>query len=309
MKAGPDQKAIDNLKRVRPFFCEIWYNADKPEMYADIFAETHRLGIETNLHFWGSIPDGTMVNLSYPDNDIRTQSKIRIKQTIDIAAINKSHYVNIHPGSRAHMRMNLTDMSFQVLTKPADTNASNHVLVESLSELGKYAASRYVALTIETVPPYNTIDNEASRTPANRIPIYQPDSQSVLQAVLDSKTALANDFGHTAAQIISDDRQKVWRNLLTFTEKAAPVTQLIHMGFLVPPFNGTDYHNTLENPVFTSGQALPNYSETIQLLKFFKNRSDVRILVEPDGDHLTNYYAAKKLLKNAGVYEERIPSK
>lgn len=76
----------------------------------------------------------------------------------------------------------------------------------------------------------------------------------------------------------------------------AHATRLIHLGFLMPPYNGTDNHDTLENPALDTDQALPNKQQMLQLLKCFKNRDDVWILTEPNGRHAQNYFLAQKIL-------------
>jgi hypothetical protein len=122
----------------------------------------------------------------------------------------------------------------------------------------------------------------------------------VLDAARDG-FRIANDFGHTAASVLTDDVNSVWRYLLDFTRAVVKQTKLIHLGFLVPPYNGTDFHDSLANPLFETTKAVPNKQQTLELLRIFKNRPDTYILVEPNGGHVGNYFLAKKLLDEAGV--------
>jgi hypothetical protein len=70
---------------------------------------------------------------------------------------------------------------------------------------------------------------------------------------------------------------------------------------MIPPYNGTDNHDTFENPIFKTNNAIPNHRQMIELLKLFINRDDVWILAEPKDDHVKNYFIVKKLLEQAGI--------
>jgi hypothetical protein len=108
--------------------------------------------------------------------------------------------------------------------------------------------------------------------------------------------AIANDFGHTASNVISDDRGAIWRYLYDTTKTLAPATRLIHLGFIVPPYNGVDFHDSLDNPVLDTPDAIPNKTQMVELLKLFKNRDDVWILVEPAENHVKNHALAQKII-------------
>jgi len=113
--------------------------------------------------------------------------------------------------------------------------------------------------------------------------------------------AIANDFCHTACTMISDNRDAIWRYLYTMTQTLALATRLIHLGFVVPPYNGVDNHDSLDNPILNTDAAIPNKTEMIELLQLYRNRDYMWILVEPKTDHVNNYFLARGILKNAGV--------
>ena len=62
---------------------------------------------------------------------------------------------------------------------------------------------------------------------------------------------------------------------------------------------GKRYKLKLDNPIIETSAAIPNKNEMIELLKLFKNRQDVWILVEPKDDHIKNFRLAQKLLDQA----------
>ena len=76
------------------------------------------------------------------------------------------------------------------------------------------------------------------------------------------------------------------------------MTKLLHIGFIIPPYNGTDYHSCLYYDEFKTETAVPNYNETKQLLKMFINRDDVGVLVEPEKDHVGNFESLKQMFQD-----------
>jgi hypothetical protein len=78
----------------------------------------------------------------------------------------------------------------------------------------------------------------------------------------------------------------------------------LHLGYIIPPYNGTDYHDHLDNPVFESPNAIPNKNQMIELLKIFRHQKNIWALVEPNGLHPKNYFLAQKLLVDAGIYQD-----
>ncbi len=297
IKVGPDKNSFHDLEQTNAPFAEVWFNINRADEYNELFAELKRRKMQVGLHFWGTLDGGISAGFGYPDQAILEASATLVKKTIDTAAANKFQYVNIHPGSRAIVKMDLDRMDYPYVSKPVSLPQAQAIFLEHGTSLHQHAMDRGIVLTVETVS--RLVPKADWYNPASRLKpfdIYQLPVASV-QAAAARGIVVANDFVHTATDPVSDNPQNIWRFLLSTTQMMAPTTRLIHLGFLVPPFNGTDNHDTLENPVFETDQALPNKQQTIKLLKLFGNRNDVWILVEPNGRHAENYFLAQKILE------------
>jgi hypothetical protein len=250
------------------------------------------------LHFWGIIQSHILPNISYPDAGMINQSMNLIKQTIDIAERHQFQYVNIHPGSAALLSVDYKKERYDIYKEPIEMDQSIDLFIESALQLSAYAKQRNIVFTVETVPPRITdgwYDADARMHPKNS---FELPVRAIIKAA-KSGIAVANDFCHTAANIITDDANQVWTFLHGTTELLAPYTRLIHLGFVMPPYNGSDNHDMFDNPIFMTDQAVPNDHQTIELLQLFVNRDDVWILAEPKDDHVKNYFLVKKLVEQA----------
>lgn len=299
IKVGPQRQSFLDLETTNASFAEVWFDINRAGEYTQLFAELKRRQIQVGLHFWGALPDGTWANIAYPDTELINASMKLMRQTVDIAAQNSFQYVNIHPGCQAKVSLSFPLEEFVLLSHPAPLETSLSVFLENLRQLYEYATQCGVVFTVETVPARVTKGwyNPGSRiTPCN---IYQLSIKAIEQAV-DHRFWVANDFGHTAA-IIADSPKTVWTHLKEKTQTLAQRTRLIHLGFVVPPYNGTDFHDHLDNPLLETSQAVPNRSQMIELLKLFQDRPDVWILCEPNGEHTKNYFLAQKILEEAGI--------
>lgn len=299
IKVGPQKQSFLDLEQTNAPFAEVWFNISRVDDYDELFDALKRRRMQVGLHFWGQLPDGTSPGFGYPDGTILKASSDLVKQTIDIAARHKFQYVNIHPGSRAIVKIDLDRMDYPYVSAPIPLADAEKIFLEEMANLDQYAKSRGVLLTVETVSrllPKTDWYNPASRLAP--FDIYQLPVASV-QAAAARGIAVANDFVHTATDPISDNPMDIWQFLYATTKSLAPATRLIHLGFLVPPFNGTDNHDTLENPILTTNQALPNRQQMIELLNLFGGRDDVWILTEPNGHHTKNYFLAKTILEDA----------
>lgn len=299
IKVGPQAQAIRNLLMARPEFVEVWYNANRPNDYADLFAAIRTTNTQAGLHFWGGIADGSMASISNPEGSVIDESMTIMRQTIDTAAANGYAYVNIHPGPRARVVMDFDTQTFRTLTAPADADLCTPVFVRNALELTAYAKARGVVLTVETVP-LRSMDNwmgTAGRDTAV-VDIHEMPITAVIAAA-DAGVAIANDFGHTAAAILSDDRDAIAEFVFRMTDRLFAATRLLHIGFIEPPYNGTDFHDSLDNPVFDTKRSIPDKSEMLALIKTFKPRDDVWALVEPRDDHVGNYKLAADLIAAA----------
>jgi hypothetical protein len=226
-----------------------------------------------------------------------------MKATIDVASRNHFTYVNVHTDMRALLNVNFTTMNVSVASEPAEMDMCTRTFMENIIDLKKYSDDRGVLLTIETVPQRDTASWSVNRNRTAVIDLFEL-PMSVQMELGNRGFAIANDFCHTACNLISDDRGAVWRSLYDMTGTMAHATQLIHLGFIVPPYNGVDNHDSLDNPALDTNDAIPNKKQMIELLKLFQNRDDVWILVEPKEDHVKNYFLVRGILEKSGVLTE-----
>jgi hypothetical protein len=305
IKVGPQKTSIADLIATHPAFCEVWFDINSLASYNKLFDYLDSNHIETGLHYWGALADGTWSNLAYPDPELIDKSMEFIRRTIDIAAIHQYKYVNIHPGSSSKIKIDMQKFDFQLLENPINLAQSEAIFIKNIILLNRYALQKNLTLIVETVPArvYNHSDSKpiflSRQTAVNmfELPI------SAIEKTAAAGIYIANDFGHTASQIMQTTPQEVWKFLRSTTIQLAKATRLIHLGFIVPPYNGTDFHNTLTNPDLDTENAIPNKKQMIELLKFFQNRPEVWILVEPETNHIKNYFLAREILKNAGVFD------
>jgi hypothetical protein len=300
IKIAPDSDWKQDIESAHPAMVEVWYNASKPADYDDMFAYLTTKRLDVGLHYWGALSNGLLTNIAYPDPKITEPSLALIRATIDIAAKNHCRYVNMHNEMRVLMNIDADYIHASIASIPADLILSTQTFLEHMRMLKTYADDRRVVLTVETVPLRDTTDWNAARGSAQIIDPYHLPMDVSLELGRRG-FALANDFAHTACNMISDDRGAVWQYLYNISKTLAPATRLIHLGFIIPPYNGIDNHDTLANPIFDTPAAIPNKKEMIELLKLFPNRDDVWILVEPKADHVKNYFLARGILENASV--------
>jgi sugar phosphate isomerase/epimerase len=298
LKVNADNEFMARLDGAHPSFVEVWFNASAHTHYEGLFAELARRNCDAGLHFWGLLEDHIAPNIAYPDTHVIRESMALMKRTIDIAHTHKFSYVNIHPGASALAKVNYENERYDVVTDAIPTDTAINLFLEHAEELSKYARERNVVFTVETVPARIThgwYDPEARNKPNH---LHELPVEAIQQAA-SRGIWVANDFCHTAANIIADNPHDVWTFVRDTTVRLADKTRLIHLGFVMPPYNGTDNHDMLNNPIFDTDAAVPNKSQMIELLRLFENRQDIWMLVEPKEDHVTNYMLAQKLLDEA----------
>lgn len=296
IKVGPQKQSFDDLESTQAPFCEVWFNAGKKDDYSSMFDVLKSKHIQVGLHFWGHLDDHTWTNIAYPDNRVITASMKMIQETIDIAYTHKFQYVNIHPSNYALSSINFDTQTFERLTEPASVSLCQDTFFENATQLQTYATERNIVFTLETVPLLDTNGWGGNSPRLNPINLYAPDNSLIVKASTMGFT-IANDFGHTSCSVQSTDRSVVWQSLERLTHRLFTQTRLLHLAYIIPPYNGTDYHAHLDAPEFDTTAAVPNKSEMLELLKLFKDRDDVWALVEPDKRHVENYFYAQKMLE------------
>ncbi len=298
LKVNADADGFERLSQANPPFVEIWFNVNDSGRYNDLFEELKRRKCEAGLHFWGRCTDNIAPNLAYPDAKVAAETLALIKRTIDIAAANEFQYVNVHPGASALSKVNYADERYNLISESISTDRATQVFLAHAQELHAYAKKYGIVFTVETVPQRITRGWYTAETRLTPDTIYELPDMAIIQA---ARTGLwvANDVVHTAANRVSNDAHAIWQHLVDVSDALMSQTRLIHLGFLIPPYNGTDHHGSLTDPVFETSQAIPNKSQSVQLLKKFRNRPDIWILVEPKNDHVENYHLARNLIDQA----------
>ncbi|OGG11469.1 hypothetical protein A2Z00_02895 [Candidatus Gottesmanbacteria bacterium RBG_13_45_10] len=298
IKVNADKASIDRLNETNPAHAEVWFNVNEAKSYTELFDELKLRNMDVGLHFWGTLEGSISPNIAYPDDDLIQKSMDLMRQSIDIAAVNHFQYVNIHPGAQTKSKVNYSQERYDVISAPVDIDKSIPLFLENAKQLSSYAQEKNVVFTVETVPARITqgwYDAQARLQPKN---MYELPVSAIVQAASQGLT-VANDFCHTAANVRADNPNEVWEFLLATTKTLVPKTRVIHLGFVVPPYNGTDLHDSLDNPVLDTDFAVPNKRHMIDLLELFQNRDDIWILVEPKSDHVENYFLAREILQKA----------
>lgn len=299
IKVGLKNDSFADLDETLAPACEVWYNASQASDYTGFLEKLSQRGIDVGLHYWGTLPDGTMTNLAYPDAALNQASLTLMMQTLETAARLGCVYVNIHPGSYATMTVDFETYDYPYISAPCDVQKAQENFLSHAIPLHERAKQLGIVLTVETVarlsPKTHWYDPSGR---LNTINLYDMPIRTIF-AARDTGISIANDFVHTATQIDSSDRTAIWNHVKQTTINLSRSTRLIHIGLYVPPYNGSDNHDMLNNPLFETDQAIPNKKETVELLKLFKNRDDVWVITEPRQDHVKNYFLAKNILDQA----------
>lgn len=288
IKVGPQQSSIRDLTETSAAFAEVWYRPDRPNDYKELFSWCGSHDISLGLHHWALTSEGFWQTFAYPGERISTESELAIQTTIDHAAQLGAVYVNIHSGSLRRVIYDFRTHNAQLISDPVDRPTGIRHAADAIKRLDAYARSKGILLTVETTPPYiypagHEFDKSSKPVDISELSISE-------FADMIPSVAIANDFSHTAAGCISDSRTQVFAHLSTTTQKLFPHTRLLHVGFDIDPYNGTDFHDSLSNQLFiSSNRAVPNISELTQLLAPFTKRTDVYALVEPVTDHIGNF--------------------
>lgn len=298
IKVGLKGDPQKDLELTKPDFCEVWFHSGTISKYDDLFLLIKKHTKTAGLHYWGTIDDKILTNISFPDTKVLKESIALIKKTIDVAQKNNFWYVNIHPGGARLIKIDFEKGELSIASEPVDFKESVAILQESLIELDKYAKSRGVQFLVESVPLYSiaTGDRDERDFPimGHEIPL-----NLLKPVIMDNNIGFTNDFGHTAASVSSESRTQIWKFLQDTTQELASQTKLLHTCYIVPPYNGTDYHGCLYYDEFKTNLAIPNYDEMKSLLKLFAGRNDIGALVEPETNHPDNYSILKQLIAEA----------
>ncbi len=298
IKTGLKGDYKSEIIQAKPEFVEIWYNSGKAADYQDLFRFLTQQKVPFGLHFWGALPDITLANIAYPDSYINQKSYQLYQQTVEIAAKHKCLYVNLHPHGYRLTKVDFSAEKFAPYTKAADKKTCLDNLHKHLTQLSEFGKNVGVPIFIEAAPKYaNGTPWTGSTGRLHPVDIGEIPVTDISGIFEIPNLFFANDFGHIGSVMVNKTRQQIIDFIMLTTQKYLAQTRLLHIGYLLPPFLGTDYHGSLKYPEFATDLAVPNKSETQQLLQLFKDNDDVLALVEPESDHVGNFQELKKLLQ------------
>ena len=298
IKVGLKNNSYQDLISAAPDFCEVWFHVNKIADYNNLFSQIKQLKIGAGLHFWGNTSNNTLVNLAYPNKQNLSESIELVKQTINVASKHNCLYVNMHPGSSVLSNVNFERdvIDFKPFGKQISLQLLQETFYNSVHKLANYADNLGIKLIIESVPKYSYSVNSLGQLDRNVYVDFGELPIEIIKTVLNiDNVYFANDFGHTLANQENLARSQLLENLWSVSKKLLTKTKLLHVSYIIPPYNGTDYHGSLLFDEFTSDLAIPNKSEMIKLLSLYK-KNDIYALVEPVSDHVGNFQMLKSLL-------------
>ena len=272
--------------------CEVWFRIDKAGEYDGMLAWLAKQGVFIGLHHWGIVDDTYKTNIASTNTTIRQKTLQQIKDTIDIGERIECAYVNIHCGAQASEEISFGPTR-QVLMEDwfAEKMQAETIFFESMAYLSGYAKEKGVLLTVETLPGLEARDT--------RLNTYEPGNISYVTILEAGKRGsfVANDITHTATQLFLEDTnpQSVWKNLMAFSQAAAPFTRLLHINTVSQPFVGVDSHDGLL-PADFARNVFPSRAQIKQFLALFARRDDVFVIPEPHTHMQENYQALVQLV-------------
>ena len=243
IKIGPNNWE-QNITQSNAEYCEVWFNVTTPQIYQDMFSFLKKRGVHTGLHFWGTLQDNLMPNIAYPSPNILNPTINQIKKTIDFAATWGFFYVNIHIGASSLERMFFETHALEPVTgSQVPLEKAEQTSLETLAILQDYADKKNVLLIVETVPSHNAqnyLDSQARLH--NVFPTHALSSFVIEKAAKELGVAVNNDLSHTAAGLVTESREELWKFLFDRTQKLAPYTK----------FTQTQWHRHLTEPTATT---------------------------------------------------------
>lgn len=292
------QDGIEILTKTKAKYCEVWFRLDWQEKYTPLFKYLNKNKIAFGLHFWAMIDKKYFPNLLYLKNNIASKTFKIIKETIDLASRWQATYVNFHPESYRLTLLDLDKSKMKTLNpnEPINRKKSFAQLLFYLKKIKKYSQKKKIIPFIETVPKFSPADFKGMK--AGRLNPQKSEGLETEKFFQLTKLGypICFDIGHTLAQYLTNNRDKLFNYLFKAAKKMLPNIGLIHVTTNAPPFNGTDSHNGVLEEDFKQ-KVLPNKIQLIKLLSLFKDKN-VWLIPEPEkGKMIENYFALKKIVK------------
>lgn len=297
LKVASRVQDIENLQKTKAKFCEIRFVFEQADSFKPLLRYIKKAGIQPNFHFWAAFENNIMANPAAPGK-LGKQTAQAIKETIRLASKYKAGYVVIHPGTTMKNILNQTTPGVQPIETITSVEEAEKILIERLKKLSRFAEEYHLELITETVTPLDPIKWMSAEGRQKTIDIGSL-PLSTIEKIAQKGFPIANDFEHTACNYQSADKKTLFDFLYKKTKELEAFTKLVHLGYLIPPYNGTDFHGNLNDKQFVSDFALPNKKETIQLLKLFKSRKNLWVIPEPVTDHIGSYKISREMIKEA----------
>lgn len=297
IKTGPDDFR-GRLVLARPKCVEVWYRADRPKLYGELFDALQSEGIPFGLHFWGVTKSGHEPNLGHPME--RQESFDLMAAAITVGAEKGASYVNYHTGSRGLCTLDFDrklfyhDDSFPLLSDEESAALRN----DALRSLSKLASGTSVAILVESIPArLQEGDWTAPASRENPLEAHTTSSRGLLDLMKEGLIAYLNDFCHVFSMDYDKDRAALHASFLERTVEFAPYTRAAHINTLTPPYSGTDEHLGILDHEFDIPGVFPTRQELLGLLSMLKRcPHDVWLIGEPSDEHVGNYLALEKLI-------------
>jgi len=276
--------------------CEVWFNYKKASQYQEMFEWLRDRKVSIGLHYWGVAEGDIKPNLATHHTLVRDEIMDQMKRTIDIGASINCAYVNVHPGSERLEKIDFdNERQFMTDHEATPPDEAAKLVVTAARELHDYAESKDVLLTIETIPGREAPDF------TNRENLYDPRNTTLatMKAMGQTGIFLANDIAHTAGALAMDvsSENEMWPALYNYTREISRATRLIHLNTLTPPHNGADTHDGIRDEDFKAG-VWPDKDQVKDILKLFRDRDDVYVVLEPRQYMPENYRALVSLVSS-----------
>ena len=299
IKIGPFK---DNWRKLLAItqtpYCEIWYRADQPEEYTSMFEVLRQKKIKVGLHFWATVGEGHLANLVYPESKILEPTLKLVEEVIHTACHNHFSYVLVHSGNRRAFLVDFEKRHAEIdgLYPEISVEEAETTQETSLTGLNQVAKKLGVLLITETVPAKDPKpwDTQAGRlNPHENLPV----PVASLIKLSQKGFYIANDFIHTFCDGFDKPREELVKQLFANTKLMAPMTKVLHVNSVIPPYNGTDSHHGITDEDLATDGIVPTKPELLNLLKLFINQpEEVLAIVEPQREPVANYIALQKII-------------
>ena len=298
IKVGANEEDIERLEITNPSSMEVRFILEQAKLFGTVLKYAKKHNIQANFHHWAAF-DGVLANTAAPGK-FGKESVQTVIDTIDIASENKGGYVVYHTGTTWQNKVDHNVGRLTPIEQIATEDEASELFTKRALKLHKYANSKGIQLILETTPMFDATKwmskvGRLKRIIIGKLPI------SVIDNLAAVGVNIANDFEHTACNYPDHNHAETFDYLYHKTQQLLSQTKLLHLGYLIPPYNGTDYHGDLSNPEFSTNAALPNENEMLKLLALFKNHEQLWIISEPQRDHVGSYKKASNLLQSIGI--------